>query len=148
MRREDVLRLLTQHREELATFGIRRLALFGSVARDAANSSSDIDMLVEFEGSPSFDRYVELNFFLEDLLHRPVDLVTLPFLRESLRNSIEQDALDVPGLSPLASAAIRNGSPHMNVHVETYHPARPNRLSSSSRVTGLTCLARRAFTSS
>lgn len=101
MRREDVLHLLTQHREELATFGIRRLALFGSVARDAANSSSDIDMLVEFEGSPTFDRYAELNFFLEDLLHRPVDLVTLPSLRESLRNSIEQDALDVPGLSPL-----------------------------------------------
>lgn len=102
MKRAKVLALLAAHREELAAFGVRRLALFGSVARDAAGPTSDVDLLVEFEGRATFDRYVELSFYLEALLHRSVDLVTIESLRGFMREVIEKDVQDVAGLSPLS----------------------------------------------
>jgi predicted nucleotidyltransferase len=102
MKRDKILFILAHHRDELASFGLRRLALFGSVAREEAGPSSDVDVLVEFEGKASFDRYVELNFLLENLLHRRVDLVTAQSLREPLRSVVEQEACDVPGLSPVS----------------------------------------------
>jgi predicted nucleotidyltransferase len=101
MKREYVLTLLAQHQKELAEFGIRRLALFGSVARNESTTESDIDFLVEFEGEPTFDRYVELNFYLESLLNRSVDLVTIASLRDFMRSRVEKEAIDVQGLSPL-----------------------------------------------
>lgn len=102
MNQVQVIALLTQHRRELATFGIKRLALFGSVARDAAGPASDVDVLVEFDGKPTFDQYMELNFFLEALLQRPVDLVTSGSLRDFMRDVVEQEAIDVQGLSPVS----------------------------------------------
>jgi len=102
VRRDQIVNLLTRHRDQIAAFGVRRLALFGSVARETARPKSDVDLLVEFEGAPTFDRYVDLSFFLEDLLRRPVDLVTAASLRGPLRAAVEQDAIDVPGLSPLS----------------------------------------------
>ena len=50
MQREQILALLAKHRADLERYGVRSLALFGSVARDEAEAKSDIDMLVEFEG--------------------------------------------------------------------------------------------------
>ena len=67
MERDEILRRLASHRAELARLGVRSLALFGSVARDEAGSASDVDLLVEFEGPATVDRYVELEFFLENL---------------------------------------------------------------------------------
>ena len=49
-------------------FGVHDLALFGSVARDEAGTSSDVDILVSFDGPATADRYFGLQFFLEDLL--------------------------------------------------------------------------------
>lgn len=102
MKRDEVIRILAQHGDQIAEFGIRRLALFGSVARDRANSRSDVDFLVEFEGPATFDRYIELSFFLEELLGCRVDLVTASSLRASMRPNVEQDAIDVPGLRPVS----------------------------------------------
>lgn len=72
-----------------------RLALFGSAARDAARPGSDVDVLVSFDGSASSARYFGVQFYLEDLLGRPVDLVTEKALRKELRPFVEKDALDV-----------------------------------------------------
>ena len=99
--RDAALSLLSQHRQALVSFGLRRLAVFGSVARDGAGPTSDVDVLVEFNGKPSFDRYMELSFYLEDLLGRPVDLVTHASLREFMRDAVEREAIDVEGLSPI-----------------------------------------------
>ena len=101
MKRDEVLRLLEAHQEELARFGVRSLALFGSVARDEAAPGSDVDFLVEFEGAATFDRYVELIAYLENLLGCSVDLITRRSLRPYLRSSVEQDLRYVPGLSPV-----------------------------------------------
>lgn len=98
MKRDEILDTLTRHCQDLSTFGLKRLAVFGSVARDAACPTSDVDVLVEFDGPPTFDRYIDLNLYLESLLQCPVDLVTAASLRETWRSAIEQEACDVPGL--------------------------------------------------
>ena len=96
MNRDAVLALLTEHKTVLAQrFGVRRLALFGSMARDAARPDSDVDVLVAFEGPATARRYFGVQFYLEDLLQRRVDLVTEKALRERLRPYVERDAIAV-----------------------------------------------------
>ena len=80
-----ILRLLREHKQEIAArFGARRLGLFGSHGRDEAGPSSDVDLLVEFE-RPTFDSYMDLKFFLQDLLGRDVDLVLADTVKPRLR---------------------------------------------------------------
>jgi predicted nucleotidyltransferase len=96
MDREQVLQLLTQHKPQLAQrYGVLRLALFGSTARNSTSSESDIDILVAFDGPATSQRYFGVQFYLEDLLGRPVDLVTEKALRPELRPHIEREALHV-----------------------------------------------------
>ena len=96
MKRDDVLRILREHHQELKDFQVKKLALFGSVARDEARANSDVDLLVEFEGRPTFDQYMDLKFFLEDLFGVAVDLVTVDTLKPRLRPRVESEAIDVP----------------------------------------------------
>jgi predicted nucleotidyltransferase len=94
--RSNVLHLLTQNKPALAArFGVVRLALFGSTVRDAARPDSDIDILVYFDGPATSERYFGVQFFLEDLLGRPIDLVTDKALRPELRPYIELEAVHV-----------------------------------------------------
>ena len=79
----------------VARFGVTNLALFGSTVRDAARVDSDIDILVSFDGPATSERYFGVQFFLEDLLGRPVDLVTDRALRPELRPFIEKEAVHV-----------------------------------------------------
>lgn len=96
MRKEETLQLLAQHKPELIRrFGITDLALFGSVVRDSARPDSDVDVLVSFDGPATSSRYFGLQFYLEDLLGRPVDLVTNKALRPQLRPYVERDAIHV-----------------------------------------------------
>ena len=96
MDRSTALQLLKAHRAVLAErFGVARLALFGSTARDAAGPNSDVDVLVAFDGPATSDRYFGVQFYLEDLLGRSVDLVTEKALRERLRPYVERDAIIV-----------------------------------------------------
>ena len=74
-------------------FGVTRLALFGSVARGTALPGSDIDLLVAFDAPATPDRYFGVQFYLEDLLGRAVDLVTERALRPQLRPYVERDAI-------------------------------------------------------
>jgi predicted nucleotidyltransferase len=76
-------------------YRVTRLALFGSAARDDARRDSDIDILVAFDGPATSERYFGVQFYLEDLLGSPVDLVTEQALRTELRSFIEQEAVPV-----------------------------------------------------
>ncbi|MFG6177845.1 nucleotidyltransferase family protein [Halomonas sp. THAF12] len=76
-------------------YGVRSLALFGSMSRDEARDDSDIDILVSFDGPATSARYFGVQFYLEDLLGHPVDLVTDKALRPELRPYIEREALRV-----------------------------------------------------
>lgn len=96
MNKEETIKLLTLSKPELQRrFGVNRLALFGSTARDTAQQGSDVDILVAFEGNATSSRYFGVQFYLEDLLKRPVDLVTEKALRPELRSFIEQEAIHV-----------------------------------------------------
>jgi hypothetical protein len=94
--RSEVLRLLSEHKAELSRrFGVTSLALFGSTARDAGRDDSDVDVLVAFDGPATSARYFGVQFYLEDLLGRPVDLVTEKALRPELRPLIQCEAIHV-----------------------------------------------------
>jgi predicted nucleotidyltransferase len=96
MNRSTTLQLLAEHKQTLAQrFGVVRLALFGSVVRDAAKAGSDVDVLVAFDGPATSARYFGVQFYLEDLLGCPVDLVTEKALRPELRPVIEKEAVHV-----------------------------------------------------
>jgi uncharacterized protein len=96
MNRAMILTLLNQHRDEfLNRFGAKHLALFGSAARDELRDDSDIDVLVEFDGPATFDGYMDLKFYLEALVARPVDLVTRDAVKPRMRPIIERDLIDV-----------------------------------------------------
>lgn len=96
MNRDQAINLLAQSKPTLAArYGVTRLALFGSTARNAARADSDIDVLVAFDGPATSTRYFGVQFYLEDVLGCPVDLVTEKALRAELRPFIEQEALYV-----------------------------------------------------
>ena len=89
----EVLDLLRAHEPLLAErFGVTQLALFGSFARDQATDRSDVDILVQFDGPATAKSYFGLQFYLEDLLSRPVDLVTTKALRNEFRPYVEREA--------------------------------------------------------
>jgi predicted nucleotidyltransferase len=96
MNKLNALRLLRDHKDAICQrFGVRHLSLFGSTVRDEARENSDIDVLVEFDGPATSDRYFGLQFYLEDLIGCPVDLVTDKALRPELRPYIEKEAVRV-----------------------------------------------------
>ena len=96
MTRDEVLALLRAHRKTLAErFGVADLVLFGSFARDRAGEDTDVELLVRFAGRATSARYFGTQFYIEDLLGRPVDLVTDGALRQELRPYVEREALHV-----------------------------------------------------
>lgn len=96
MKKQRALELLARSKPELQTrFGVTRLALFGSTARDEAASGSDVDILVAFKGPATSRRYFGVQFYLEDLFGCSVDLVTEKALRPELRPYIERERVNV-----------------------------------------------------
>ena len=96
MNRNEVIDTLRAHRATLAErFGVTSLALFGSFARDQATDTSDIDILVRFDGPATAEVFFGTQFYLEDLLERRVDLVTEKALRMEFRPYVKKDAIGV-----------------------------------------------------
>ena len=96
MNRDDILSLLREHKATLARrYGVTGIALFGSVARNRTSEHSDIDLLVRFDGPATSKRYFGVQFYIEDLTGRPVDLVTDKALRAELRPAVEREAIHV-----------------------------------------------------
>ncbi len=95
-----VLSKLREHMEELRKFGVKRIGLFGSYARDEQNEESDVDLVVEFEeGKATLDNFLGLAEYLEGLLGRRVDLITVEGLRHiritHVRKEIERSVIYV-----------------------------------------------------
>ena len=95
MNREEVLQRLAAQRKKVTAFKVKSLAVFGSVARNEARADSDVDILVEFQGPATFDGYMKLKTFLEDVLNQRVDLLTHRGLRPELAPAIEREAVYV-----------------------------------------------------
>jgi hypothetical protein len=92
--KEEILNILKSHIEEIRGFGVTRIGLFGSFARDQQKEESDVDILVEFlSGKKTFRNFVQLVYLLEELLHRQVELVTTeslsPYLKPYIFNEVK-----------------------------------------------------------
>lgn len=95
--KKEILSILSANETKIRSFGVRNLSLFGSTARDEDTSESDLDFIVEFERK-SFDSYMDLKLFLEDLFGRRVDLVLADGIKPRLRAAILGEAIHAPGL--------------------------------------------------
>lgn len=75
-------------------FHVSKIGIFGSFARGEGRKESDIDVLVEFEeGFKTFDNFMDLKYYLEDIFSRNVDLVTVNALKPQLKDDILQDVI-------------------------------------------------------
>jgi len=93
---DSILGMLVEHRDRIRSLGIRRIGVFGSFARGEEHEESDIDILLEFEeGGRSFDAYMDLKFFLEELLGRDVDLLTVEAVKPAIKNRVWEEAVEV-----------------------------------------------------
>jgi predicted nucleotidyltransferase len=95
MTRRTVITRIRKHRAELDKLGVKSLSLFGSVARGEDTAKSDVDILVEFRGRATFDKYMDTKFYLEDILERKVDLVTPKAIKPRMKPYIMQDLVHV-----------------------------------------------------
>lgn len=96
MNKQFILTQLTGRMKEIRQrFSVRRLSVFGSVVRGEASEGSDVDVLVVFDRKATFDLFMDLKFYLEELLGTGVDLVTDKALRPQIRRTIEQEMVDV-----------------------------------------------------
>lgn len=93
----EIMDTLVQHREMLRAMGVRKIGLFGSYRRGTPRADSDIDLLVVLQ-QPSFDGYMSVKFFLEELFQHQVDLVLEKTLKPRLRPYILAEVEYVPGL--------------------------------------------------
>jgi predicted nucleotidyltransferase len=95
MRRDAIISLIRKNQTQLKHMGVSSLSIFGSVARGEETRTSDVDMLVEFEGPPTFDGFMDTKLFLEDLLGVKVDLVMPQALKPQLKAQLLQDLIHV-----------------------------------------------------
>jgi hypothetical protein len=95
--KEEVLTLLQKHRDKIRGYGVRSLGLFGSCARGETTESSDLDFVVKFE-KKSFDAYMDLKLFLEEIFQCRVDLVISDTIKPRIRKTILNEAVHAPGL--------------------------------------------------
>ena len=92
--KSSILRLLHENEPTIRSFGVRLLGLFGSFQRDEARADSDVDLFVEFKpAEATFDHFMELSFFCEDLFGRRVEIVTpnslSPYLGPRILKGVE-----------------------------------------------------------
>ncbi len=92
--KQSVLALLEEQKERIKAQGVKRLGVFGSIVHGEQRSDRDIDLLVEFEpAKKTFDNFIQLSFYLEELLKRHVELVTpeslSPYIRPYILDEVE-----------------------------------------------------------
>ena len=93
---EQIYRTLQQHFNKLQKqYSVKTLGVFGSYARREATESSDIDVLVEFDGELTFDKYMDLKFFIEDLFNLKVDLVIKGDIKPQIKERVLEETVYV-----------------------------------------------------
>ena len=95
--KSNIVALIRNQSDQIQSFGVKRLGLFGSFVREEQNAESDVDVLVEFEpGKKTFKNFIRLCFYLEDLFKREVELVTPESLSPYIGPHILQEVEYVP----------------------------------------------------
>jgi len=98
MSANEIIKIIRRNKAKLDQFGVKQIGLFGSRSRGDANEESDIDFLVEFtQGRKSYDNFIELCFFLENLFNKKVDLLTAeslnPYLKEQILREVKYETI-------------------------------------------------------
>ena len=93
---QQIVRIISAHADELREMGVEQIGVFGSYVHDEADPASDVDLLVRLTRI-SFRDFMQIKFYLEDLLARPVDLVLEESLRSELRPTIMSEVVYVEG---------------------------------------------------
>jgi len=89
MNRDEILEYIRQHKEELLQFGVEKIGLFGSYARGDNTANSDVDILVKFGNTNSkYYSYFNLKNYLQDRLHREIDLCREEDIRKEFKEEI------------------------------------------------------------
>jgi predicted nucleotidyltransferase len=93
MTRDDILNFLRLHKQEIeSTYGVTRIGLFGSYARQTAREDSDIDLVVEIDKSrKTFRNFFNLKRYLEEGLGKPIDLGMESALKPVVKQAIKND---------------------------------------------------------
>ena len=96
--KQEIFNLLNQSRSQLRKLGVKRIGLFGSFVRGEQIDNSDVDLLVEFKPQQkTFDNFMQLSFFLEDILKNRIDLVTKeslsPYIGPHILKEVEYASL-------------------------------------------------------
>ena len=96
---DKILRIINENQKSIKKYGVKSIGLFGSYAKNKQKKGSDIDFLVEFEkGKKTFDNYMDLKFYLEDLFSCNVDLVVKEAIKIELKSSILKSVKYATGL--------------------------------------------------
>jgi uncharacterized protein len=93
---QEILDIVELHRDAIKKFGVRRIGLFGSLARGEGKDSSDLDFVVDFERK-TFDNYMDLKEFLENLFKCSIDLVMVDAIKPRLKPIILNETLYAQG---------------------------------------------------
>lgn len=93
---DSLLKLFAEHKTALQEkFQVESLAVFGSVSRGSASPESDIDILVRYRETPGLFAFLDLKRYLEEIIGRPVDLVTEGALKKQLKEHILHEAINI-----------------------------------------------------
>ena len=97
MNLQEIKQILKERMPEIREkFGVKNLYIFGSYVRGEQTPESDIDILVEFEkGKKTFDNYMDLKFYLENLFRKKVDLIIKEAVKPRLKKYIYEEAISV-----------------------------------------------------
>jgi predicted nucleotidyltransferase len=99
LKSEKILNLINEHKQDIKKFGVKNIGLFGSYIKNTQKPDSDIDLLVEFKkGKKTFDNYMDLKFYLENLFDCKVDLVIKEALKIELKTNILKSVKYATGL--------------------------------------------------
>ena len=110
--KDAIRKALLEHRDTLNKYGVKRLGLFGSYAKGTAREDSDIDLLVELKRT-SFDDYMGLRIFLEDLFEKKIDLITARSVKPRLKPRIEKEVEYIADLRTYAFGSWLCDSSHL-----------------------------------
>lgn len=98
LHRDTILQILANHKQQLADYGVNQIGLFGSYVRNEATQHSDVDLLVDIrKDKKTFNNFLSLNYYLESLLGKKVELVTTqslsPYIGPQILKTVEYVAI-------------------------------------------------------
>ena|SRR3989344_2145022 len=95
LNKDFILRKLVENKEQIISYGVKKIGLFGSYSKGKQTKNSDLDFLVTFDEN-TFDNFMDLKFFLEDIFKRKVDLVIEENIKPALKH-IKKEAVYAKG---------------------------------------------------